>query len=104
MTETRRPFRAGSKTDSKGSALCLMEITCGHDVSLAVMSCGRVNLSIDWGVGGGLAHLWHTVDVLCDQALVSPAMIPLEVDRELGVDSEGWLYANNYITGLVCDS
>ena len=52
---------------------------------------------------GDGTDLWHTVDVLCDQALVSPPMIPLEMDRELGVDSQRRLYADNYITGLVGD-
>lgn len=49
-------------------------------------------------------HLGHTVDVLCDETLVSPPMIPLEMGRELGVDSQRRLYTDNYITGLVCDS
>lgn len=30
-------------------------------------------------------------------------MVPLEVDRELGLDSQRRLYADNYITGLICD-
>lgn len=50
----------------------------------------------------GETNLRHTVDVLCDQALVSPPMVPLEMDRELGVGSQGRLYADNYITGLIC--
>jgi hypothetical protein len=52
----------------------------------------------------GETYLWHAVDVLCDQALVSPPMISLEMARKLGVDSQRRLYADNYITGLVCDS
>lgn len=102
VTETRRPFRAGSKTESRGSALCLMEITCGH-VSFAILPGGRQGCLQRAGKGDE-THLGHTVDVLCDETLVSSPMIPLEMGRELGVDSQRRLYTDNYITGLICDS
>lgn len=50
VTETKSPFRAGSKTDNNGSALCLMEMTCGH-VS-AMRSC--LVLGEDVYLAGGL--------------------------------------------------
>lgn len=31
-------------------------------------------------------------------------MIPFEVARELGIDGQRWLYADNYITGLIGDA
>lgn len=50
---------------------------------------------------GASAHLWNSFHVLCDQASFFPAMIPLQVARELGVDGQRWLYTDDHIACLV---
>lgn len=52
---------------------------------------------------GATAHLRNGLHVLGDQASLFPAMIPFQVARELGIDVERRLYADNHITRLVCD-
>lgn len=52
---------------------------------------------------GSTTHLRDGLDVLCDQAPFFPVMVSLQVARELGVDGQIRLYADDDIAGLVCD-
>lgn len=51
-----------------------------------------------------IANLWHGFHILRDYTSFLPAMVSLQMARELGVDGQRRLYADNQVTGLVGDS